>query len=292
MKSLQNYIDFNSLVHSLGYLLMAFILFFIGKILYKVLNPAININSELVDKDNFAFIISYVGYFAALITILIAAISGESYGFLEDAKLIGIYSIVGILLLHISAVIANKLIFPKFSIKKEILEDQNAGTGIIEAAVYLANGFLLYGALIGESTTLGEGLTTFFSYWLVGNIILIISTKIFSKWVSYDIHAEIEKDNIAAGISFSGAIVAISLVIMNALLDPFVDWQTSVIEVLLFSLLGIILLPVMRFITDKIILPGRTLTDEIVNQEKPNIGAGLLEAFAYVGGAILVLWIF
>jgi hypothetical protein len=37
-------------------------------------------------------------------------------------------------------------------------------------------------------------------------------------------------------------------------------------------------------------LPGRKLTDEIINQEKPNVGAGLIEAFAYVAAAILITW--
>ena len=99
-----------------------------------------------------------------------------------------------------------------------------------------------------------------------------------------------EKDNVAVGISFGGAILAIGIVIMNALMDPFIDWTTTLIDVSLQTILGIILLPIMRFLTDKVLLPGRKLTDEIINQEKPNIGAGLLEAFAYVGSAILITW--
>ena len=32
------------------------------------------------------------------------------------------------------------------------------------------------------------------------------------------------------------------------------------------------------------------LTDEIINQEKPNVGAALVEAFAYIGGSVLITW--
>jgi hypothetical protein len=46
----------------------------------------------------------------------------------------------------------------------------------------------------------------------------------------------------------------------------------------------------MRLVTDKILLPGERLTDEIVNQEKPNVGAALVEAFAYIGGSVLITW--
>jgi len=292
METLKEYLDLSSFAHSFGYLLIAFVLFFIGKIIYKLLNPKINIQSELVEKDNLAFIISYVGYFSALLAILIGAISGESHGFINDIILIAIYSIIGIVLLHISILLANKFVLTGFSIKKEILDDQNEGTGLIEAAVYLGNGFILYGALVGESSTLIEGIITFISYWAIGNLILVISSKIFSLWMPYDIHKEIEKDNIAAGTAFAGAFIGISIILMNALIDPFISWTTSVIDILLYSLLGVVLLPIMRFITDKIILTGKNLNDEICNQEKPNIGAGLIEAFSYIGAATLILWAF
>lgn len=290
MDNLTEYIDFNSLTHSLGYILAAFLVFYIGKLLYKLVNPKINISNELIEKDNFAFILAYVGYFAGLVIILGGAIIGESAGFTTDIMHIGIYSIIGMFLLHISQYVSNKLILPKFDIKKEIITDKNEGTGIIEACIYIANALLLHGALIGESTSLQEGLLTFVSYWVIGNIMLVLAAKVFTLWIRFDVHEHIEKDNVAVGISFGGAILAIGIVIMNALLDPFVDWATTIIDVSLQTILGIILLPIMRFITDKVLLPGRRLTDEIINQEKPNIGAGLIEAFAYVGSAILITW--
>ncbi len=292
MTTLENYIDYHSLLHSAGYLLMAFVLFFVGKLLYGLFNNKVQVSIELVEKDNLAFSTSYAGYFTGIIIILLGAISGESYGFVEDAKLIGIYGCIGMVLLHISISITNKFILTKFSMKKEILQDRNVGTGVIEAAVYVGNAFLLYGALVGEATSLREGLMTFVIYWAMGNLMLIISAKIFSTWMRYDIHEEIEKDNVAAGLAFAGAIVAVSLVIMNALKDPFVNWSTSIIDICLFTFIGILLLPIMRFIADKVLLPGQKLTDEIVNQAKPNVGAGLIEAFAYIGAAILIVWTF
>ena len=245
---------------------------------------------DRVDKDNFAFILSYVGYFTALIIVIGGTIVGESYDFAIDIFLIFVYGILGIALLLIAAWISNKLILTKFDLKKEIITDKNEGSGIIEAAIYIANGLILYGALIGESETLVSGITTFLIYWIVGNFVLIIASKIFTSWMSYNIHTEIENDNVAAGISFSGAILAIGIITMNAILDPFVDWTTTLVDISLQTVLGCILLPIIRLFADKILLPGRKLTDEIINQEKPNIGAGLIEAFAYVAAAILITW--
>jgi uncharacterized membrane protein YjfL (UPF0719 family) len=287
---MEKYINIIDLSHSLGYTVSGLIIFIIGKIAYKLIHPKINIQQELVDKDNFAFILSYVGYFAALIIVIGGTIVGESYDFATDILLIFAYGILGIVLLLIAAWISNKLILTKFDLKKEIITDKNEGSGIIEAAIYIANGLILYGALIGESETLLSGITTFLIYWIIGNFVLIIASKIFTSWMSYDIHTEIENDNVAAGISFAGAILAIGIITMNAILDPFVNWTTTLVDISLQTVLGCILLPIIRLFADKILLPGRKLTDEIVNQEKPNIGAGLIEAFAYVAAAILITW--
>ena len=35
---------------------------------------------------------------------------------------------------------------------------------------------------------------------------------------------------------------------------------------------------------------GRSLTDEIVNQEHPNVGAAFIEAFSYIGASFLIVW--
>ncbi|MCG8239121.1 DUF350 domain-containing protein [Tenacibaculum finnmarkense genomovar ulcerans] len=287
---MNEYINSIEIVHSFGYILSGFVIFILGKIAYKMLHPSINIQDELVEKDNFAFIISYVGYFTALIIVIGGAIIGETAGFITDILQIFSYGIIAILLLLLSAWISNKVILNKFDLKKEIITDQNEGAGVIEAAIYIANGLVLYGALIGESETLIAGISTFIIYWVLGNIVLILASKVFIAWMGYDIHNEVEKDNVAAGVSFSGAILAIGIITMNAILDPFLDWTTTLIDISLQTLLGCLLLPIMRLFADKILLPGRKLTDEIINQEKPNIGAGLMEAFAYIAAAILITW--
>jgi len=287
---MDKYLNSIELAYSLGYILSGFIIFIIGKIAYKQLHPNINIQQELVEKDNFAFILSYVGFFAALTIAIGGAIVGESYDFITDIQQIFIYGVGATFLLLLAAWISNKVILHKFDLKKEVIVDKNEGSGIIEAAIFIANGLILYGALLGESETLLQGITTFVVYWFIGNIVLIIASKIFISWMSYDIHDAVEKDNVAAGVSFAGAIIAIGIITMNAIIDPFVDWTSTLVNISIQTVLGCVLLPIMRVFADKILLPGQKLTDEIVNQEKPNIGAGLIEAFAYIASAILITW--
>lgn len=287
MGNLEHMYDY---IYSLGYLLIAIVIFIIGKVIYQLLNSKIDVKNELVIKDNLAFSTVITGYYVGLIIIIGSAIIGESSGFLNDLFDIIIYSFLGIILLNISAFIIDKVILNHFDLTKEIIEDQNVGAGMIKGVSFISIALILFGSITGESNGYIFGLITAFGYWIIGLVIMLITSKVYSKMINYDISKEIEKDNVAAGVAFSGAILAISIIIMNALLGDFSNWIDTLIEVGLQVVLGIILLPIMRFVADKILLPGQKLTDEIVNQDKPNIGAGLIEAFAYVGSAILITW--
>jgi Domain of Unknown Function (DUF350) len=59
---------------------------------------------------------------------------------------------------------------------------------------------------------------------------------------------------------------------------------------LLVALLGLVMLPFVRFLTDKVLLPTVKLTDEIAGQETPNIGAAYIEAFSYIAAAFVISW--
>lgn len=52
--------------------------------------------------------------------------------------------------------------------------------------------------------------------------------------------------------------------------------------------LGLVLLPVARLATDKLLLAGGSLTRELVGQEVPNVGAGVLEGAIYVCISFLI----
>ena len=107
---------------------------------------------------------------------------------------------------------------------------------------------------------------------------------------SYDIHDHIEKGNTAVAVGYSGAIISIGNLINNALAHDFESWMITFQDVGFNVIVGFAFLPIARFLTDKILLPGQKLTDEIINQEDPNVGASVVEAFAYVGGSMLIVW--
>ncbi len=272
------------------YIALTFAIFFIGKMVYQLLHPSFNLKEELVKKDNLAFALSNVGYYAGLLIAIGGAIVGPSKGLINDMIEIGVYGVLAIILLNISIFISDKLILSRFSVRKEIIEDQNEGTGVVEGAVSVASGLIIFGAVTGESTSLAFGILTAVVFWLVGQIALVLITYVYNTITPYNIHEHIEKDNVAVGVGFAGAIIAIGNLICFGISGTFEGWLDTLMGAGLEIVVGIILLPIMRFVTDKILFPGERLTDEIVNQEKPNIGAAIIEAFAYISGSVLITW--
>lgn len=282
------YIDF--FYYSVAYMAMAFLLFLVGKWIYGLFHKNIDVKHQLVEEDNFAFAIAHTGYFVGLLLAIGAAIQGESYGLWVDLQEIAIWGLFSILLLNISVVINDKLILRNFRVYDEIIRDKNEGTGVVEAASMIASGLIIYGAVTGESHNIYTGIVQALVFWLIGQIGILLVSIVYQWSTPYNIHDHIEKDNVAVGLGFAGAIVAIGNLVRYGIQGEFVNWADSLVFVGFDLFLGLLFLPIIRLLTDKILLPGQNITDELINQEKPNIGAGLIEAFGYIGGSILITW--
>lgn len=280
----------DGILATLIYISASFVLFLVGKYAYQLFHPKVKVGWELVENDNLAFAIAHVGYFVGLLLAIGSAVMGESDGLVNDLINIAIYGSLSVILLNLSLIFNDKVLFSQFELKKAILEERNVGTGVIEGANGIATGLVVLGAIHGEGFGFGGPMVTAILYWVLGQGILFLTTKIYNRMTPYDIHKHIEKGNVAVGIGYAGAVIGIANLIRNALMHDFVSWIVTLEDVAFNVIVGFVFLPIARFLTDKILLPGQKLTDEIVNQENPNIGAAIVEAFAYIGGSVLIVW--
>ena len=277
----------DQVVTALIYLVAVFFLFFVGKFIYDKLNRKFVLREELLQKDNFAVAIALVGYYLGLVFAVGGVLMGPSTYWLDDLLDILFYGIVAIVLLNLSAYINDKIILYKFDSTKEIIEDRNVGTGVVQAANHIAVGLIIYGAISGQ----GGDLITAGAFWVLGQVVLILASLIYNLITPFDIHDEIEKDNVAVGVAFAGMLISLGNVIRIGLAGDFISWEANLIQFGSFVVFGLILLPVLRLITDKILLPGESLTAELVHQKTPNVGAGAIEAFSYIAASFLLGWV-
>jgi len=268
------------------YLVAVFVLFFVGKVVYDLLHPRYKLKHELFENDNFALALAVVGYYLGLVFALGGVLTGESAGLVQDLVGIATFGLLAIVLLNVSAFLNDKVILSRFDNVKEIIDDRNAGTGVIEAGNHVANGLIVAGAIGGE----GGGILHTLAFWGLGQVALIVVSWVYVKLSAFDVYAEVERDNVAVGVAFSGLLVAVGNLVREAISGDFTGWREDLIGFAVFLGVGIVVLPLVRIVTDKVLIPGVKLNDELVAQEKPNVGAGAIEAFSYVAASMLVGW--
>jgi uncharacterized membrane protein YjfL (UPF0719 family) len=235
-----------------------------------------------IGKANTAMSVSFLGYILGVMAIMISAIKGPSRGFVDDVASVGGYSILGMVLLNISWWINEKAILGKFSNVKEIVEDQNTGTGAVQFGSYMASGLIVAGAIHGE----GGGIHTALAFFTLGQAALIFFTALFDWITPYDLHKEIEKDNVAAGVAAGGALTAVGIILMKGAGGDFISWPHNVAKFLLTALICLIMLPVVRYVFSRLIIPGADLS--MMALKDRNLAAGLLEAALSIGLAALI----
>ena len=278
--------NLDHILSSLVYLAVCFAIFVVGHLVFILFRRGYNIKGELVEKDNAAFALVLCGYYLGLTFSIGGVIAGPSAGMEEDLIDILVYGPLAILLLNLSALINDRFILSEFDIRKEILQDQNCGTGVVEFAVFVATGLNIFGALYGQGGSIFTGII----FWALGQAVLVLVGKYYNLITKYNIHEQIEKDNVAVGIGFAGALIAIGNLLRAASAEHFISWGENLTTFFLFMVVGLILLPCTRTLTDRILLPSRSLANELVDQEKPNQGAAFLEASSYIGASFLITW--
>ncbi len=267
---------------SLIFLVLSFIIILLAQVIFYLIvpyNPR-----EQIKNNNLAVGVSVAGYFIAIVAIIVGASIGSAGDFVKDLLDFGYYSVLGIVLLNISKFINDKLILPKFCITKEIVEDKNVGTAAVVFGSFLASGLIIGGSISGQ----GGGIISAMAFFALGQLALILFSKIYNLLLPYCIHDEIEKDNVAVGIAFGGTLIALSIILLKGVSGDFSNWIADLSNFGIEVLAGIILLPTVRVLFDKILIPKVKLNDAL---KQGNVTVGVLEAITVISIAIVYLFI-
>ena len=193
---------------------------------------------------------------------------------------------IGIVLLQLARIINDRLLLYKFRNVKEIIEDQNVGTGVVQGSAYIGSGLVIMAAVYGEGS--GSPVVDVIStlvYFVAGQLAFILFGLVYSKVSRYDLHDEIEKDNVAAGVGFGMTLIAVGILMCGYLLK-----NSSLPGLLVWFVICCLLLFICRYLVDKLILPG-TLLDEEISKDR-NWGAALVEGISAISLSLILIAIF
>ncbi|MDX2283010.1 MAG: DUF350 domain-containing protein [Bacteroidia bacterium] len=269
-----------------AYVLLYIAVFFLAKWIKSIFVPY-RLDEQLTEHDNVAVAVSLAGYIAGVTAIFAGAVwpsgGGGFLSFWEEFALVAAYALGGVLLLNLARILNDRLMLHKFSVERELIRDQNPGTGLVEAAAYLASGLIIGGAIHGE----GGGPVTALVFFALGQAALLLFGWLYARLSPYNLHAEIEDDNTAAGAGFAGGLISIGLIVMHAVAGNFSGWAEDLAALGLDLLLILVYLAGVRLIIDRFFLRRSNLQTEIARDR--NLGVGLLEMVASVGFALVLI---
>ncbi len=267
---------------SAAYVGVAAVIFVVAKLVNDWTTPY-RIDHELMENDNPALGVSIMGYLLGVGFVLAGVLMGPSRGLGRDLIDISLYGALGIVLLNVSRVLNDRLILGRFSNVKEIIEDRNVGTGAVQAGSYLASGLVVAGAVSGS----GGGIVTALVFFVLGQAGLIGFGLLYTRLAAYDVHAEIEADNAAAGVAFGGALVALGIVLAKAAGGDFVSWSDNLTRFGVTLAVGLVLLPLGRWFCEWVLFRTAHLGQEIARDR--NLNAGFVELAVLTSLALIIV---
>ena len=266
-------------------ILEAFVLLWIAKGAYTRVYRRVDLKAELFERDNWALAVSTAGYLLGIVIAFGGALGGVSEGWKADMAGIAIYGAEAIVLMLIASFLCEKLLLPHFDNTREVVGNRNVGTAFVEAGMHIANGLIVLAINQGTGAW-WVGLV----FWVLAQIALILIGLLYEFATPHRIHEELQRANPAVGLAFGGALIGMGNVVSIAVTGDFLGWQESLTSFAGYTLFGFVALFIIKRLTDALLAPGIKLSDE-QTQEVPNPGAGLLEAFGYIGGSMLLGWV-
>ncbi len=260
------------------------------------------VDEEIATKANLAVALRLSGYLMAVILILLGVLyqpltggafvsSAGGFGFDrelgEEVLRVFLYALAGIVALNLVRVLFDRLVLYQFHLEKEVVEDRNAGAGAAEFGMYLATGLLIAGAVAGDTgTSEGEAALVALAFFGMGLVLLVAFALLYEFTTSFNIHDEIERDNVAVGVAFGGNLIAIGLVTLKAVFGDFVGWGESIAAFLVYGVLGFVLLYVVRLLIDLILLPTVKVSQALA--EGRNVSVALVESAVVICAALVL----
>ena len=264
----------------------------VAKLVKEWLSPY-SLDQELTSHDNPAFGLAVAGYYAAVVIVYLGAaaisplpLDAGTQGVLVALGIDLAWAVAGILALNGIRWLMDLVLVAGTRNSREVIEHRNLAAGFTECCTYIGSALVLAGAIRQPGGTVLTAVVLF----ILGLGSLILIGRLYQRVTGYNVPAEIQKGNLAAGTAFGLTLIAFALLMMKATSGDFIDWGSSLSYFLFDAVAGLVLLRALRWVTDVALFPHARSNDEIVRDR--NVNVGLIEGVLAVGIATIILFLF
>lgn len=285
-------LDYPALALAFVHVVLGVVVLVLAKLALNVFSPY-STDQELTTRDNPAFGLAVAGYYAATVIIYLGAAGTAPLPIEEGTRAVFLaiagdlsWAVAGIVAMNFSRWLMDRTLATGVRNHIEIADKRNTAAGAIEGSAYVASAIVLAGAIRQPGGTVWTAAALF----VLGQMVLIGMAHVYSRFRGYDVGAEIRSGNLSAGLAFGMTLVALALLMLKAISGDFVDWTRNLSFFAFDAIAGLILLTLLRWITDATLLLHSRVADEIVRDR--NLNVGLIEGVLAVGIAAIILFLF
>ena len=250
-----------------------------------------NVNQMVVEKKSVGAAVAQSGYLIGVLLGFLGAVSaGEPnpngvQSFLDLALGVALAGLIAIVLQLTADFLSDQLIFRGVRAGLAEAEEVNVTLAVGKAAVSIATGLVLRGALSDPESGLGTRVLWF----AAAQAVMVLAVLLYCRLTPYDDLAEIRRNNLAAGFPIAGILIAVGFVMEGAVAGRHAATAgAAALEAGKFFGISLVLVYVLRLITSFFLLPKVNLSRAIVTDK--NVGAGLQEGSAFVLAALVVTY--
>ena len=226
---------------------------------------------ETVKNDNPAVGIRLAAFLFALVFSFLGMMHPSGVGFEADLNNIGMYGVLSIGALLISAIVNDKLILYGFDNNAEVVGEKNIAVALVEGCTYLATAFIMRGALSGWE----GGFWVAIMWFVIGQAFLVALGYLY-RLVVKGVFEGLDTHNVASALSFGGFLLAGGIALGAAVSGPVSSLKADMMGAGLYISVWLALVVVMRYVADLLLVPTAKISDEIMIDR--NVGIGALDA--------------
>jgi len=254
----------------------------------RVLAPDTSVGKTFAESNAARHLLD-VGQVLGVFMVAAAAVRncvhGEDVG--KDILSAASFGALGLVLIAVMGRLGTQLLL-RSRLPAEIARG-NVAAGLAAGSHYTATGIVAAHAIAG-SRLRDVGLSLLF--FAIAMAALWAFVTLFRALTTYDDAEQIQGENLAASLSYSGVSIAVAIIVGTALDGDFVSWEVSLRGFATILALALALYPVRQLFVQSVLL-GAPLAlrggrlDRSIGTER-NEGIGALEAVTYIATALSV----
>ncbi len=224
----------------------------------KAKSVDVDVNRALTDENNMAFALRRGGLYLAISIAMSGAIFGPSAGLWQDVQVLLLDGLLICIFILIAQQINDKMILSGIN-NIQALKENNQAVGFTELGAYLATGIIAMASFTGE----GGGVLSSLVFFVLGQALLILATRIYEWSTPWSVRQEIAQANTAAGVLLGSVMLAISIAIYGAISGNFNNWQDDIVLFLVNGSIAVVLLIIASKLIDPLFLTGSNVATEV-----------------------------